>query len=140
MSNICTLNIILPQGSPTSPYIANLVMNYFDGRVGIWCREKGISYTRYCDDMTFSGDFDEHKLIGFVTHMLTNQGFELNNSKSKYVHNSQQQVVTGVVVNKKPQLSSEKKEKSFRRFTIAKNMEWMIVLSIQILMFQVKNT
>lgn len=111
LSNICTLNSVLPQGAPTSPYIANLVMNYFDERVGVWCAEKGIFYTRYCDDMTFSGDFNEPKLIGYVNHMLTKQGFELNRSKSKCVHSSQQQVVTGVVVNEKPQVSSEKRRK-----------------------------
>lgn len=111
LSNICTLNSVLPQGSPTSPHIANLVMNHFDERVGAWCTNRGISYTRYCDDMTFSGEFDEHAVIGYVNNMLTKQGLELNCNKSRCVQNSQQQVVTGVVVNEKAQISSEKRRK-----------------------------
>lgn len=53
LANICIRNGVLPQGAPTSPCLANLVMRYFDEKVGAWCREREITYTRYCDDMTF---------------------------------------------------------------------------------------
>lgn len=41
-------------------------MRDFDNLVGQWCKEKGIAYTRYCDDMTFSGEFCPEEVISFV--------------------------------------------------------------------------
>ena len=111
LANICTLEGCLPQGAPTSPYIANLVMTYFDDRVGSYCKEKNIAYTRYCDDMTFSGSFDEKALEEYVEHLLCRQGFELNRKKTVCVSASQQQRVTGIVVNEKMQISSAERRK-----------------------------
>lgn len=111
LSNICTVDSVLPQGASTSPYLANLVMKYFDERVGKWCEAREIVYTRYCDDMTFSGDFSAGKVTDYVGYMLMKQGFELNKCKIKKVSNSQQQCVTGVVVNEKLQISAEKRRK-----------------------------
>lgn len=53
----------MPQGALTSSYISNLVMKEFDEEIGNYCKENGISYTRYSDDMTFSGDFLPKVLI-----------------------------------------------------------------------------
>ncbi len=111
LANICIQNGVLPQGAPTSPCLANLVMRYFDEKVGAWCRERAITYTRYCDDMTFSGDFDAASVTGFVRHMLRKQGFELNERKTKCVSSSQRQNVTGIVVNEKLQVSAEIRRK-----------------------------
>lgn len=109
--NICTLNSLLPQGAPTSPHIANLVMRYFDERIGNLCRSQDIAYSRYCDDMTFSGDFNENALTETVSHMLYRQGFSLNTQKTICVFNSQKQLVTGIVVNHKMQVSRNKRKK-----------------------------
>ena len=111
LANICTLEGVLPQGAPTSPHIANLVMTYFDNRVGDFCKARNVAYTRYCDDMTFSGSFDEKEIIRFVEHHLLKQGFELNHKKTACILSSQQQKVTGIVVNENPQISSAERRK-----------------------------
>lgn len=111
LSNICILNSKLPQGAPTSPYIANLVMNHFDEKVGEWCSIRDISYTRYCDDMTFSGNFNRNEVTNHIKYILGKQGFELNHQKTKCVDKSQQQSVTGIIVNAKPQISAENRRK-----------------------------
>lgn len=111
LANICTLEGVLPQGAPTSPHIANLVMMYFDNRVGDFCKVRNVAYTRYCDDMTFSGDFEEKEITCFVEHLLLKQGFELNHKKTTCISSSQQQKVTGIVVNEKPQISSAERRK-----------------------------
>ncbi len=111
LANICIRNGVLPQGAPTSPCLANLVMRYFDEKVGAWCSERQITYTRYCDDMTFSGDFDADSVTGFIRHLLWKQGFELNERKTRCVSSSQQQNVTGIVVNEKLQVSAETRRK-----------------------------
>ena len=56
LTSLCCKNDALPQGSPTSPALSNIVMRRFDDQIGRWCNQRQITYTRYCDDMTFSSD------------------------------------------------------------------------------------
>ena len=98
---LCTYREAVPQGAPTSPAISNIIMRDFDNMIGRWCEKRGIAYTRYCDDMTFSGDFDPAPLIDLVRGELRNIGFLLNDKKTTVVHDGQQKNVTGLVVNEK---------------------------------------
>ncbi len=111
LANICVRNGVLPQGTPTSPYLANLVMCHFDEKVGAWCAKQGITYTRYCDDMTFSGDFDAAAVTAYVRRLLHRQGFSLNDQKTRCIRQAQQQTVTGIVVNEKPRVSAQKRRR-----------------------------
>lgn len=111
-THLCTYKGKLPQGAPTSPYIANLVMKDFDEKLGKWCKERDITYTRYCDDMTFSGnkaDIRQANVVGKVRPMLYRMGFSLNVKKTVFISSSQQQHVTGIVVNEKPALSRKQR-------------------------------
>jgi hypothetical protein len=60
----------LPQGAPTSPAISNIIMKDFDNTVGQWCDAHQIAFTRYCDDMTFSGSFDPKEVVKCVEFEL----------------------------------------------------------------------
>ncbi len=111
LTYLCTYNDHLTQGAPTSAYISNLVMREFDEILGSWCDLKNISYTRYSDDMTFSGNFDPSEIIIKVRKMLGKLGLELNNKKIHVVHNSNRQSVTGIVVNNKIQVSTNYRKK-----------------------------
>lgn len=102
LAMLCYYQESLPQGAPTSPAISNLVLYGFDRRVGAWCRGRGIAYTRYCDDMAFSGDFDAGEVISQVEGELGKQGLLLNRRKTKLLRPGTRQIVTGVVVNEKP--------------------------------------
>ena len=101
LTMLCYHKDALPQGAPSSPAITNIILYEFDEQVGQWCREKGIAYTRYCDDMTFSGDFDPAEVIRFVRLELKKMGFLLNEQKTRIQRPGQQQSVTGIVVNEK---------------------------------------
>jgi len=101
LSILCLYNDSLPQGAPTSPIISNIIMKDFDNEVGKWCKERGISYTRYCDDMTFSGDFRHREVVDFVKGRLKTMGFFLNGKKTVVAGKGQKQIVTGIVVNEK---------------------------------------
>lgn len=110
LTHLCTYKGKLPQGAPTSPYIANLVMKHFDEKLGKWCKERNITYTRYCDDMTFSGDktsVRKSKIIVKVKVLLNNMEMKLNDKKTIFISSSQQQRVTGIVVNEKPAIPRE---------------------------------
>ena len=111
LTNLCVYNDSLPQGAPTSGYISNIVLRNFDCNINAYCKDKNINYTRYSDDMTFSGDFDIRKLIKYVNELLYKEGFRLNKSKIKVVLNTTRQQVTGIVVNEKINLSKNYKRK-----------------------------
>ena len=111
LTYLCTYDNHLTQGSPTSAYISNLVMKEFDEELGNWCNLKNISYTRYSDDMTFSGEFNPSELIVKVRKMLYKLGLKLNNNKIHIVHKSSSQKVTGIVVNEKLQVNIKYRNK-----------------------------
>ncbi|MBQ2798606.1 MAG: RNA-directed DNA polymerase [Ruminiclostridium sp.] len=111
LTMLCIYNDALPQGAPTSPVISNIIMKDFDNAVGRWCRERRIVYTRYCDDMTFSGDFDVCEVKNFVSGELRRMGFFLNSKKTTAVRRGQRHTVTGIVVNEKPSISANYKAK-----------------------------
>jgi len=110
LSLLCYKGESLPQGAPTSPIISNIIMRDFDQTVGEWCKERKISYSRYCDDMSFSGSFDEADVIEFVKGKLKSLGFILNNKKTRCFTGRAKKTVTGIVVNDKINT-----QKSYRR-------------------------
>ena len=104
LTTLCTYDDHLTQGSPTSAYISNLVMKDFDEELGFWCNENNIAYTRYSDDMTFSGVFNPSDVIKKVRKMLYKLGLDLNNDKIHVITKNARQTVTGLVVNDKVQV------------------------------------
>lgn len=111
LTYLCTYNEHIPQGAPTSAYISNLIMKDFDDEIGNWCEENNISYTRYSDDMTFSGEFNPQTIISKVRKMLYKLDLELNNEKIHVISNSNCQSVTGIVVNEKTQTNIKYRSK-----------------------------
>lgn len=93
----------LPQGAPTSPALANLCAWRFDQRCSGLARAFGGRYTRYADDLAFSGDaaFAARvaSLIAAVTEIATEEGFAINPAKTRVMRRAGPQRVTGVVVN-----------------------------------------
>lgn len=111
LSVLCVYQHAIPQGAPTSPMISNIVMRDFDNRVGAWCNNQGITYTRYCDDMTFSGNFVPQPVIAFVKKELFQEGFFLNYNKTVILRNGQRKEVTGIVINEKASVPAPYKKK-----------------------------
>ena len=99
LTMLCYHQDALPQGAPSSPAISNILLRDFDERVGQWCGERHIAYTRYCDDMSFSGVFDAKEVLCFVQQELQREGYYLNERKTHLTHPGQRQMVTGIVVN-----------------------------------------
>lgn len=107
MTELCCCNGHLPQGACTSPIISNLVMKNFDDELGKFCEEHRINYSRYSDDMIFSGNFNPGMIIRKVKEMLKKLGMKLNNEKTIVAGRSSRQMVLGVIVNEKMQLPCE---------------------------------
>ena len=125
LSKICCLNGHLPQGAPTSAALSNILLKSFDFDVYDYCNRKKIRFTRYADDMTFSGDFDVIDLINFIKRRLKDEGLKLNSEKTRVRKQGQQQEVTGIIVNKKIQLAKDKRK------DIRKNMYYISKYGLQ---------
>jgi len=93
----------LPQGAPTSPALANLVAWRLDVRLTGLARTYGARYTRYADDLTFSGDAalgaKANSLIEAAGVVVEDEGYTVNDRKTKIMTPSCRQQVTGIVVN-----------------------------------------
>lgn len=111
LAELCCYHDSLVQGSPASPKLSNVVMYSFDNKIGKWCEERNITYTRYCDDLTFSSNDDLHSVYYKVKSLLKSNGFYLNNKKTHFVNANHRQSVTGIVVNEFPQVSKEYRKK-----------------------------
>lgn len=105
VANFCCLQGRLPQGSPASPILTNLVCRQMDNRITGLATKHGFTYTRYADDITLS--FDDvpaeaiHKLEYGLGKILEEEGFLVNGKKTRLLRPNQRQEVTGVVVNQK---------------------------------------
>lgn len=99
----------LPQGAPTSPSIANLCALHLDYRLDGLARSLGGRYTRYADDIAFSGGEDMRRAVSklpvLIAAIALEEGFEVNHRKTRVMHASARQMLTGIVVNRKPNAS-----------------------------------
>ena len=97
----------LPQGAPSSPAIANLVAFHLDRRLDRLAERSGFRYTRYADDLTFSGNGDRpaERFVDLVRSIIVSEGFRPNDRKFRIRGRSARQTVTGIVVNDHPNLN-----------------------------------
>lgn len=106
LTMLCYYRDSLPQGAPTSPAIVNILLRDFDRRVGDWCRRREVAYTRYCDDLVFSGE-DLRGVQAMAEAELRALGFFLNGRKTALCPAGRRQTVTGLVVNEKVSVPRE---------------------------------
>ena len=100
----------LPQGAPGSPFLSNTYLLTFDWRMAWLCAAKDIDYTRYADDLTFSGANrdDIVVMIGMATRILNSEyKLKINKKKTKIMPRSRRQLVCSIVVNEKLNLKRE---------------------------------
>ena len=99
----------LPQGSPTSPALANLAASGFDRRLSGLAARFAAVYTRYADDLTLSGDREllrkAGRVVAIAERIAADEGFRLNDAKTRVRSRSQRQLVTGLVVNEHPNVT-----------------------------------
>lgn len=95
----------LPQGAPTSPSITNTIALRIDCRLWGMAKKLGLAYTRYADDLTFSyhGDAPHEAPIGpllaITERIVVDEGFRVNQKKTRVMRKGGRQTVTGLVVN-----------------------------------------
>jgi RNA-directed DNA polymerase len=98
LSSICCHSDCLPQGAPTSPPLSNIVCRLLDARLLGLSQSANLSYTRYADDLAFSGDYIPARFLKAVTDVINDCGFQLNGKKTKLMTSENRKVVTGINV------------------------------------------
>ena len=99
LTRLTTFNGHLPQGAPSSPYIANLLCRKLDNRLSSLAYTLSGNYTRYADDLTFSGDYRMLKLIPLIKKIINSEGFAIADNKTRIYSRKSKQIVTGLIVN-----------------------------------------
>jgi S1-C subfamily serine protease len=121
LAHICCYELSLPQGAPTSPLIANMMLYKMDKNLLRLASKKACSYSRYADDLTFSftnlknnlpkdlvffSDKDGRLEIGNeLLKIISDNGFSINTKKTRIQHKTQRQSVTNITVNEKLNVS-----------------------------------
>lgn len=122
IAQIACHNNALPQGSPCSPIISNLVGNILDMHLSTLARAAGCSYSRYADDLTFStskepfppeiavptpSDPNLWQLGPALTKAIARADYKVNPLKTRMQYCESRQIVTGIIVNKRLNTRSE---------------------------------
>lgn len=101
---VATTERFLPQGSPASPAISNLLCRRLDRRLSQVAQDLGFTYTRYADDLTFSASEPYLKgicnILRRTESIVVHEGFTINPEKTRILRKKSSQLdVTGIVVN-----------------------------------------
>lgn len=120
--DLCTHRNRLPQGAPTSPALSNFVAAKMDERMTALSLRRGLTYTRYADDLTFSGDsFNRNELVADIKHIAAYDGFTLNAKKTRLMASSRR-IVTGLSIGSGKKLTLPRE----RKREIRKNVHFVL--------------
>lgn len=113
LAQMCCLRGCLPQGTVTSPMLSNIVFRQCDEALAHLAERYGMNYTRYSDDLFFSGNstLNVNAVLREITQVLLSYGFRINERKTKVRHQHHRQTVLGLTVNDHVQVSREYKRK-----------------------------
>lgn len=120
---LCTRKGGVPQGAVTSPAISNLVCIRLDRRISRYVGARNITYTRYADDITLSSNNPAvlHSCKKMVDRILGEEGFKVNDKKTRFMGPSIQRKVTGFVIGSgEDEIGVGRVRKRWLRFTIHK--------------------
>ncbi|MCH8490987.1 MAG: retron St85 family RNA-directed DNA polymerase [Oceanicaulis sp.] len=98
LASLCCHNDVLPQGAPTSPALSNIVAKNLDKRLMSFAKKFNLRYTRYADDLGFSGKSIPVKHIDYITNIIESCGFTVNNKKTVLQQKCHKRIITGISI------------------------------------------
>jgi Retron-type reverse transcriptase len=116
LTNICTCDNGLPQGAVTSPYLSNLICAKLDIRLQKYCSKRDIAFSRYADDLTFSGNNRDtlKNIYSMVVKIIEDEGYKVNISKTKFITPKSRKSVTGITIANEQLKAPRQLKKSVR--------------------------
>lgn len=98
LSSICCYEECLPQGAPTSPMLCNIIAFHMDNRLNGLAKSYYYKYTRYADDLAFSGTHISISFVDKVSKIIEECGFRLNKNKIRLYNERGSKILTGVSI------------------------------------------
>lgn len=106
-----TIKYVLPQGAPTSPTLTNAICDKLDHKLAGLAKRFGLNYSRYADDITFSSSHNVYHEDGDfrkkLARIITEEGFTINDKKTRLQKRGSRQEVTGVIVCEKTNVTKK---------------------------------
>lgn len=96
LASLCCHDGVLPQGSPASPTISNIIARHLDRRLYRLAKKFSLNYTRYADDIAFSGEDINAKHIEYVSAIIQECGFIVNQKKVRLYKEYGNKILTGI--------------------------------------------
>lgn len=99
LARLCCVHDSLPQGASTSPQLSNIVFFKSDVRLDALAKRFGLTYSRYADDLIFSGEHVPRGLTRYAKAILQDEGFKINRDKTRYCRTGDRKIVTGILLS-----------------------------------------
>lgn len=99
LAALCCHDEVLAQGAATSPALSNIVLRSLDKRLSKLAESVSLKYSRYADDLTFSGKKISHSFGDVVTSIVSDYGLEINSEKTRLKLHQGSRIITGISVN-----------------------------------------
>lgn len=115
LASLCCYEKALPQGACTSPILSNIIAKRLDRRLFGLAQKLNLKYSRYADDITFSGDMVPRNLLGILTKIINDEGFDLNSTKTRFKSGNSKKIVTGLSVGGNEVRIIKKYKREFRK-------------------------
>jgi len=112
LADLCCLNGHLPQGAPTSPALSNIISYEMDKKLTFLSHKYRLAYTRYADDITFSGnDINPDFVLPEIRKIANEEGFKLKQTKTRYINKNKRKLITGISISSGKKLTIPKAKK-----------------------------
>ena len=98
LASICCYENHLPQGAPTSPVLSNIIAITLDNRISALARKINLNYTRYADDLAFSGDVINIRHLEYIKNIIQECGFSINEKKTLLQKEKTKRILTGISI------------------------------------------
>lgn len=115
LASLCCLNGHAPQGAVTSPALSNIIARRLDARIAGLAKRYKVNYTRYADDITFSGERISRRFQSFVNKIVEEDGFKINQDKTRFIKGKHQKIVTGISISEDKLTVPKSKRREIRQ-------------------------
>ncbi|MEP3846064.1 MAG: retron St85 family RNA-directed DNA polymerase [Paracoccaceae bacterium] len=99
LASLCCYKKVLPQGAATSPALSNLIAGRLDKSLATYAHGRGLHYSRYADDLVFSGEKIEKVDITRIGFLINRYDFKVNEKKTRILLENRKRIITGISVS-----------------------------------------
>ncbi|MFT4223416.1 retron St85 family RNA-directed DNA polymerase [Dysgonomonas sp.] len=123
LAELCTLEDNLPQGAATSPTLSNIIAYDMDIKLVSVAQKNNLKYTRYADDLTFSGeDIPFELILSEISDIIKEEKFVIQRKKTRFLTEKKRKIVTGISVSSGEKLMIPKAKKR----AVKKNVHYIL--------------